>query len=40
MTQEENIYKILNDLDIKYDLIEHEETTSCEHSTILKHNHY
>jgi len=36
MIQFENIIKILKDLDISYDLIEHEVSTSCEHSASLR----
>ncbi len=36
MTQYENIKQILNDLQINYDEITHEATTSCEHSAELR----
>ncbi len=36
MTQYEKIIEILKDLEISYDEIEHDETTSCEHSKTLR----
>ncbi len=36
MTRFRNILDILNKLNINFDIIEHEKTTSCEHSKILR----